>query len=136
MIERTFRIFAFCMVLISFSCSSPMETKDLYGEWKYIKVENPNQNPPNTTSEEELAENDPSISFNSKAEMVMIWGNKQLSHGTFKLEYPTISYQERMKDGKIRDIRFLIKKFDKDILVFETMEADAVRVTARKVTAK
>ncbi|WP_170827283.1 hypothetical protein [Arcticibacter eurypsychrophilus] len=110
--------------------------QDLYGEWKYIKVENPNQNPSNTTSEEELSANDPSISFTSKGDMVMIWGGKQLSHGTFKLEYPTISYQESMADGRIRSIRFLIKRFNQDILVFETMEADAVRVTARKMIAK
>ncbi|EOR92726.1 hypothetical protein ADIARSV_4238 [Arcticibacter svalbardensis MN12-7] len=122
--------------MISFGCSSSPKTQDFYGEWKYIKVENPNQNPPNTTSEEELSANDPSITFTSKGDIVMMWGGKQLSHGTFKIEYPTISYQESMADGKIRSIRFLIKKFDQDILVFETMEADAVRVTARKVTAK
>jgi len=134
MLKQTFWILIFLSIVSG--CTPSMKPQDLYGEWKYIKVENPNQSPPNSTSEEELSENDPSVIFTSKGDMVMIWGGKQLSHGTFKLEYPTISYRESMADGNIRNIRFLIKKFDQDFLVFETMEADAVRVTARKVAAK
>ncbi len=114
------------------ACTSSVKQEDLYGTWKYTKVENPNQTPPHSASEEELKENDPSIIFTSKGELKMIWGGKVLSHGTFKLEYPTIAYKEDLPGGSKRDIRFLIKKFDGKELVFETMEADAVRVTAKK----
>ena len=113
------------------SCSSP-KTEDFYGSWEYIKVENPEQVPPRIASEEELKENSPSIVFHPDGKLEMIWGAKVLSHGTFKLEYPNIVYKEELDSGKSRDIRFLIKRFEKDSLVFQTQEADPVRVTARK----
>lgn len=136
------KTYNFLLLIILFAsiiftgCGSSVETEDLYGEWKYIKVENPNQGGSGVTPDAEIKENDPSISFSSKGELEMIWGGKQLSHGTFELAYPLIVYQENLPGGKSRTIKFLIKKLENDVLVFETREADVVRVTAEKVKAK
>lgn len=125
----------FCLVALTvmvLSCTPSVKQEDLYGTWKYTKVENPNQGTPNAASGDELKENDPSISFSTSDSLKMIWGGKVLSRGTFKLEYPTIAYKEQLPDGTTRNIRFLIKRFANDEIVFETMEADAVRVTAKR----
>lgn len=124
--------FLVALLLMALSCTPSVKQEDLYGTWKYTKVENPNQGTPNATSEDELKENDPSISFSASDSLKMIWGGKVLSRGTFKLEYPTIAYKEQLPGGTTRNIRFLIKKFANDEIVFETMEADAVRVTAKR----
>lgn len=120
------------LTVLVLACKPAVKQEDLYGTWKYVKVENPNQGPQAVTSEEELKENDPSVSFKQPGRLEMVWGGKVLSKGSFKLEYPTISYKEELPGGSVRDIRFLIKKFEGGELVFETMEADVVRVTARK----
>lgn len=124
------------ILMVFTGCSGSAKTEDLYGEWKYVKVENPNQGGSGITPDEEIKENDPSIRFTSKGELEMIWGGKRLSHGTFELAYPLIVYQENLPDGKSRIIKFLIKKLENDVLVFETREADVIRVTAKKVRAK
>lgn len=112
------------------SCGSPMAESDLHGRWKYLEVSNPEQRPVHVQRGEELEAQDPSVTFSEDGRLLMIWGGKTLSQGTFKVEFPNIVYQEKMPDGKSRIIRFLVKKFEKDTLVFQTQEADPVRVKA------
>jgi len=116
---------------VSSACTRSVKDEEVLGIWQYIKIENPNQG--EVTPDEELKENDPSIRFSEGNKLEMIWGGKVLSEGTYHIEYPVINYQENLKERGSRKIRFLIKKFEDDILVFQTMEADAVRVTARKL---
>jgi len=116
---------------VSSACTRSVKDEDVYGVWQYIKVENPNQG--DITPDEELKENDPSIRFSEGNKLEMIWGGKVLSKGTYHIEYPVINYEENLKEQGSRKIKFLIKKLEDDILVFQTMEADAVRVTARKL---
>lgn len=112
-------------------CSRSVKSEEMYGVWKYIQVENPNQG--TITPAEEIEVNEPSIRFSPGNKLKMIWGGKVLSEGTYRIAYPVIEYRENLNEKGSRDIKFLIKKFEDNILVFQTMEADAVRVTARKV---
>lgn len=121
----------FMLMMLLVACSSGIKQEDLLGTWKYLKVDKPEQEPPSSMPEDELKANHPSIVF-TKEKLRMIWGGKVLSQGTYKLEYPTIAYKEELPNGGKRDIRFLIKEFKDGQLVFQTMEPDPVRVTARK----
>lgn len=125
------RVFILGLIIMFWGCTPSVEDKDVYGVWQYIKVENPNQG--EVTPDEELKENTPSIQFSEGNRLEMIWGGKVLSKGTYHIEYPVINYEENLKENGSRKIKFLIKKLEDDILVFQTMEADAVRVTARKL---
>jgi hypothetical protein len=119
------------LLAVSSACTRSVKDEDVYGVWQYVKVENPNQG--EITPDEELKENDPSIRFIEGNKLEMIWGGKVLSEGTYHIEYPVINYEENLKEQGSRKIKFLIKKLEGDIIVFQTMEADAVRVTARKL---
>lgn len=128
------RLYYLCitgLLVISSACTPSVKDVDVYGVWEYTKVENPNQGA--VTPDEELKENNPSIRFSEGNKLEMIWAGKVLSEGTYHIEYPVINYEENLKEQGKRKIKFLIKKFEDDILVFQTMEADAVRVTARKL---
>lgn len=130
-LSRVIYLGVFILLVVSSACSPSVKDEDLYGVWQYIKVENPNQG--DVTPDEELKENDPSIQFGVGNKLKMIWGGKVLSEGSYHVEYPVINYEENLKERGSRKIKFLIKKFEDDVLVFQTMEADAVRVTARKL---
>lgn len=124
----------FVVLSLLSACSGSVNDEDLHGVWEYIRVENPNQG--TVTPDEEIQENAPSIRFTEDSRLEMIWGGKILSQGTYRVTFPVIVYQEDLgKEGK-REIKFLIKKFEDDVLVFQTTEADAVRVTARKLRGK
>ena len=58
-------IFASAILLICFlaACKSSINADDLYGKWKYIKVENPRATPPDSISHDELIQQAPYIQF-------------------------------------------------------------------------
>ena len=130
-LSRVFYLCILSLLAVSSACTRSVKDEDVYGVWQYVKVENPNQG--EITPDEELKENDPSIRFIEGNKLEMIWGGKVLSEGTYHIEYPVINYEENLKEQGSRKIKFLIKKLEGDIIVFQTMEADAVRVTARKL---
>ena len=125
------RVLILALLIMFSGCTRSVENKYIYGVWQYVKVENPNQG--QVTPSEELKENNPSIQFSEGNKLEMIWGGKVLSEGTYHIAYPVINYEEDLKEKGSRKIKFLIKKLEDDILVFQTIEADAVRVTARKL---
>lgn len=127
---------AFFTIFIISSCTHAVKKEDLTGKWQYVKVENPEQTPPHFVPDDELRANNPSIRFTSNDRIIMIWGGKVLSQGTYKIEYPNIVYKEELPGGTRRDIRFLIKEFEDNKLVFQTQEADPIRVTAKKVSGR
>ncbi|PRY53568.1 hypothetical protein B0I27_10333 [Arcticibacter pallidicorallinus] len=130
-LSRVFYLSIFILLVVSTACNPAVNDEDLYGVWQYVKVENPNQG--SVTPDEELKENNPSIRFSKGKKLEMIWGGRALSEGTYHIEYPVINYEENLKEQGSRKIKFLIKKLEDGVLVFQTMEADAVRVTARKL---
>lgn len=105
----------------------------LIGKWNYVKVENPySPNPPDTVSARELAEKSPYIELTSNGKLVMMWGGKLLSSGTYQLDKDNIIYTEHLANEQTRKILFWIKAIDENEIVFETKEDDIVRVRAKK----
>jgi hypothetical protein len=121
-------------VLIIFSlsaCTSSIKPEDLYGKWKYIRVEHPND-PTDSVRSGELVFRAPYIQFSANNKMLIMWGGKVLSHGTFSTEGQNIKIKEELPDGRTREFPFwVIKLTDKD-LIFETKGDDKSRVTAVK----
>ena len=124
----------FITVILSFaSCTKSVKPEELYGEWQYIKVESPRQNPPYIMPEEEVQAENPSIRFSKTYDLVIMWGGKRLSHGKFRMEDRMIRYKENLEDGTTREFPFLIKEITDDKLVFETMSQDLTRITAIRI---
>jgi len=121
------------LFFLSVSCARSVKPEQLYGEWKYIKVENPNQNPPYEMPDAEVRAENPSIQFSKSNDLVIMWGGKRLSYGTFRMEDNMIRYKEVLEGGTTREFPFLIKKISENRLVFETMEQDATRITAERI---
>lgn len=118
------------VAMIASSCKSSIKSDELYGEWKYVKVESPREDPPLLMEEDDLKVDHPSIKFSKGNHLVIMWGGKKLSDGTFRMEDRMIRFKENLKKGATREFPFLITEFSKDRMVFETMSQDLTRVTA------
>ncbi len=131
MTKRLFLIPAIILLLFAASCKTSISKEALYGKWKYIKVEHPDD-PTDSVRSAEITYNAPYIRFFDTDSLQMIWGGKILSHGTFTTKGQNILYTEKMPDGTTRSFPFwVINLTDKEI-VFETTVADKSRVTAMK----
>lgn len=122
----------FCAWVLA-SCHPSLKADDLYGEWKYIKVENPNNHPPDSVSAAELKEKSPSIIFAKDSALTIMCGGEKLSYGTFSLQDDMIRYTENLPEGGKRSFPFIVRKIDDKEIVFETMVQQLTKVTARKV---
>lgn len=119
-----------------FGCQGSIKPEKLYGDWKYVKVENLDKNQEeDNISDAELAEQNPSIHFSPDKKLQIIWGGKVLSEGTFRLEGNMIRYKENLPGGTTREFPFLVKKLDDKELVFETMSRQGTRVTAKRAVS-
>jgi hypothetical protein len=127
------KLFAGAFALLLFvSCHSAIKPEAIYGKWKYVKVENPNSHPPDSVSSTELAQNSPYIQFSKNDSLLIYWGGKVLSHGTFRLDGSNIHFKEILADGKTREFPFWVSKLTDNDLVFETTGEDGSKVTALK----
>jgi len=117
-------------MLVFASCSNAINEDQLYGRWNYISVEN--FNPPESLSREELIAQSPSITFSKNNKLVIEWGGKQLSHGTYRMDGKMIRYTESLESGRKREFPFLINELGDKVLVFQTMEQNYTRVKAKK----
>jgi hypothetical protein len=131
MIKYNLSIAAIIVFFVA-SCKSPIKPEDLYGKWNYIKVEHPDANPPDSLQKAELDYNKPSIQFTNKNQVIMIWGGKVLSHGTFTTDGQSIKIKEELPDGTSREFPFWVMSLTEKQIVFETTGADRSRVTAVK----
>ncbi len=126
--------FGSALLTVFFSgCFSSVSPEQLYGGWEYTKIESPRQDPPYVMPGDQLKEQSPSIAFSKDNDLRIRWGGKILSNGKFRLEDKIIRYKENLPGGKTREFPFLIKKLTETEIVFETMEQDFTRVTARKM---
>jgi len=121
-------------ISLSFSCKHKIVLKqnDLYGKWKYLKVENPYSHPPDSVTTAELQIQKPDILFTQKDSMQIWWGGGLLSHGSFKVSGDSIRVKEILPDGKTREFPFIVSKITGTDLIFETTGVDGTRVTAVK----
>lgn len=120
------------ILLIFSSCGKSFNEKALIGEWIYQKVEFTNQQPVIIQDENDLSEKHPSILFNKDKTCKIFSGGKIISEGTFFLEKDIIRYEEVLQVGIKRKIPFLIKKMEDNVLIFETLEKDVKRITAKR----
>jgi hypothetical protein len=122
---------AIALMLIT-SCQSPIKPEALYGKWKYVKIENTDIRSTHVVTSEELEAESPYIQFSKNDSLLIWWGGKVLSHGSYKLDGENIRVKEILEDGKTREFPFIVSKLDDKNLVFETKGDDGARVTAVK----
>ncbi|MBE9585255.1 hypothetical protein IM792_12410 [Mucilaginibacter sp. JRF] len=111
-------------------CSGNLKPENLRGKWKYVKVFNPEANPPDSVSTMELEELKPYIEFTSDDRLQIIWGGKTLSKGTYHIEADNIRFKEDLGEGQTREFPFYVSKLTDKEIVFETVGADGSKVTA------
>ncbi len=121
--------FAVFLLLFS-SCSNSIKPEELYGKWKYVKVDN--ANPQDSLPDGELELQSPAIIFTASNDLIIEWGGKKLSSGKFRMDGKMIRYTEDLPGNQKREFPFLIKSLNKTELVFQTMEHNTTTVTARK----
>ena len=127
---KKIKIAIFVVLALFTSCSESINSEDLYGRWNYIAVES--FNPPDSLTSNELIQQAPAIVFSKGNILVIEWGGKQLSHGTYKMDGKMIRYTESLEGGRKREFPFLIKELSENELVFQTMEQNFTRVKAKK----
>lgn len=121
------------IIVLCLSCKKAVKPEQLYGEWKYIKVESPNERPAYSMPQEEIKAENPSIMFSKNNDLVIMWGGKRLSYGKFRMDGSMIRYKEKLDGGITREFPFIIREISAKQLVFETMSQDISRITAEKV---
>ena len=119
-------------VVLFVSCQNAIKTEALYGKWKYIKVENNSVSNTNMVTSEQLESEEPYISFSKNDSLLIWWGGRVLSHGSYKIEGDKIQFKEILADGKTREFPFIVSKLDDKNLIFETKGDDGAKVTAVK----
>lgn len=118
------------LLILFNSCSNGIDAKDLYGRWDYISIKN--ADPEDIMTDAEVKSQKPYIIFKSNNELLISWADKQISQGNFKMDGKMIRYTENLAGGRTRDFPFLIIKVTENELVFQTMEKNFTRVTAKK----
>jgi len=121
------------LILLSLltSCQHSIKPEILYGKWKYIKIENNSVANTTNVTPEELEAKSPYIKF-TKDSLLIWWGGKVLSHGTYKIDGDKIQFKEILEDGKIRAFPFVVSQLDDKNLIFSTEGDDGAKVTAAK----
>lgn len=110
-------------------CKSSVKPEDLYGKWKYTKIEHPNADPPEVPAAQ-LQSESPSIEFSKDNTYVIMWGGKALSHGTFTTDGMNIRIKETLPDGTTRAFPFWVSELTDKEIVFATLGQDGSKVTA------
>jgi hypothetical protein len=123
--------FFISLVLLLFlaSCKSAVKPEDLYGKWKYIKIEHPGSGDPGTPADV-LQSESASIEFLKNNEYNIMWGGKVLSHGTFTTDGRNIQIKEKLADRTTRSFPFWVSELTDKEIVFETTGKDGSKVTA------
>lgn len=111
------------------SCRLSIKPETLYGKWKYVKIENNSVANTTNVTPEQLEAESPYIKF-TKDSLMIWWGGKVLTHGTYKIDDGQIQFKEIQPGGKIREFPFIVSKLDDKNLVFETKGDDGSKVTA------
>ncbi|HEY9197623.1 MAG TPA: hypothetical protein VIM77_15210 [Mucilaginibacter sp.] len=133
MIKQSVLLFALFMLFFS-ACKPSLSTDQLTGKWKYVKVEHPNANPPDSLKKMELDEASPYIQFSPEMKFVIVWGGKYLSHGTFTLNGANMNVKEVLPDGKTRDFVFYFSELSENKMIFESTGEDGSKVTALRAS--
>ena len=129
MIKQSLLLFAVVLLFLT-SCGPTVSVTTLTGKWKYVKIEHPNANPPDTMKKAELDAAVPYIQFTPEMKYLIVWGGKFLSHGSFTLNGKNLNVTEKLPDGKTRNFVFTVSELTDSKIVFESTGPDGSRVTA------
>ncbi|HWD87802.1 MAG TPA: hypothetical protein VG367_06715 [Mucilaginibacter sp.] len=129
MYRNIFYLAALCFIFSS--CRKPLTSEALYGKWDYVKVENPNSHPPDSVKHADLVAASPYIIF-SKDSLLIWWGGKELSHGTFTVAGDSIEMNEILQEKTTRKFAFYVSKLTDKEIIFSTRGVDGSEVTAVK----
>ncbi|HEY0244878.1 MAG TPA: hypothetical protein VGC01_04890 [Mucilaginibacter sp.] len=119
-------------LLLFTACKQAVKPEDLYGKWKYVKLENPNSNPPHIEPDWKLKMEQPYIEFTKNNDLVMYWNKEVLAHGKFRTDGDKIQFKEVLAGGQTREFPFYVTEFKDNTMIFETRGEDATRVTVVK----
>lgn len=114
------------------ACKPAVKPQDLYGKWKYTRVQSPDGSPSDSVTQMTLLENKPYIEFTTKDSLLIYWGGQVLSHGTFTTNGRDIQVKEIMADGKTRDFPFFVTDITDKQIIFTTKGKGRSEVTAVK----
>ncbi len=132
-IPKNIKVLTFVTLLVLLTaCKPSLSPERLRGKWNYIKVFNPETFPPDSVSTMELEETKPYIEFSGDDKLQIIWGGKVLSKGTYHIDADNIRFKEDLGGGQTREFPFYVSEFSDKKMVFETVGADASKVTAVK----
>lgn len=134
MVKNSLFLISIALCLWFVSCKQQASPEELYGQWKYVKVQNTVDNPADTVSADELTAADPSIIFSKNGDLTIVWDGQPISTGKFRLEGNYIQYTETLTDGSTRTFPFFIRTLSGDDFIFETKGAEGTRVTAKRHT--
>lgn len=133
MIKNKLLIFITVLSFSLFACSLSIKPENLYGKWKYVKIDNTSVSSTNNVTSEQLQSESPYIQFSKNDSLLIWWGGKVFSHGSYKIDGDKIQFKEILDNGKIREFPFIVSKLDDKNFVFETTGEDGARVTAVRV---
>lgn len=111
------------------ACSAGVKKEDLVGRWNYVSYEYANKSLEKPVGVD-LSVQKPYIQFNKSGSCKIISSGKVLSAGSYYLENKIIRYTENLGGLQKRAIPFLIKSLTAKELVFQTMDAEAMLITA------
>ncbi len=132
MLKNKLLVIIACIGITLAACESSIKPGDLYGKWKYVKIENLDIRSNTNVTSEELESESPYIQFSKNDSALIWWGGKVLTHGSYRIEGNQIMFKEILPAGKTREFPFIVSKLDDKNLMFETTGDDAAKVTAVK----
>ncbi len=132
MMKISFLYSTFLLFLIA--CNGNINQQNLVGKWKYISYnyQNKSINKPLIN----IVLQNPSIVFNKDRTALIYSSGKVLSRGSYQLDGKIIRYEEVLSNGEKRKIPFLIKELNSKQLIFQTMNAEVMIITANKEILK
>jgi hypothetical protein len=118
--------------IVLVACKLSIKPSNLYGKWKYVKIENLDIRSTTSVTPEELESESPYIQFSKNDSALIWWGGKVLTHGSYRIDGDQIMFKEILPGGKTREFPFIVSKLDEKNIIFETTGDDAAKVTAVK----
>jgi len=123
---------AILLLLLAASCKPAVKAENLYGTWKYIKLENREADPPDSMTSYHLQANSPSIKFSTNDSVIIIWSDTVLLRGKFTVDGDKINVDQTLPGGKSHQFPFYVSELTDKRIIFETHGADGSKVTAVK----
>ncbi|OAQ39847.1 hypothetical protein A5893_09765 [Pedobacter psychrophilus] len=124
------QLFYSSLLMFLIACNGNIKQQDLIGKWNYTSYGYANKSLDKPLPS--ITIKNPAIVFYSDGKAKIFSSGKILSNGTYQVEGKIIRYEEYLPNGQKRKIPFLIKELNDKELVFQTMDAEVLVITAIK----